>query len=444
MNGNPMLIALLNHEVMDGPSRQVWRGLLRAALVPIGVTLVLLAVWSSSMPLAGAVVAPAEVKVELNRRTVQHQEGGIVREILVHDGQVVRAGDALAVIGNVRSDADLSLLQKQRSAEQILRARAMAEATLASRFEPPIETTADSQTPEVVARQQALFVARRRTLDEQIASLQRQVEDARLHVGALETQIVATDKSAKYANEELAINEQLVQQGFVQRTRLLALQRDASDYASRLGEQQGNRAAAKEHIGELESRIAQARNQYQSQATDEVKEATDRLREFDERLRAAQDTADRQVLRAPVDGEVMSLHATAIGQVLGPREPVADIVPRREKLVVEARIRPQDIDSVHVGGKADVRIDAFDTRRTPLLHGTVTFVSPDRITTQDGRDAWFIATIEVALDSRTADQPLQLRPGMPAEAFMTTRSRTLLQYLAKPLSQFSQRAMREP
>ena len=140
----------------------------------------------------------------------------------------------------------------------------------------------------------------------------------------------------------------------------------------------------------------------------------------------------------------MSLHATAIGQVLGPREAVADIVPRREKLVVEARIRPQDIDSVHVGGKADVRIDAFDARRTSLLHGTVTFVSPDRITTQDGRDAWFIATIEVALDSRPADQPLQLRPGMPAEAFMTTRSRTLLQYLAKPLSQFSQRAMREP
>ena len=426
------------------------RRLVRSALVPLLVAAAAVGLWSTSAPLAGAVVAPAQVKVELNRRTVQHQEGGIVREILVRDGQKVRAGDALVIVGNVRDDAELSLLRDQWQTERLRVARTRAEAMLEPSFAPSVEPGAALDAApaavEALARQQALFTARRRTLDQQVASLQSQIRDARSQVQALSTRIGATETAARLSAEELGMHEQLVQQGFIQRTRLLALQRDTADYQGRVGEQRSDLAVARQRIGELEARIAQARNQYQAQAADELREATARQRELEERLRPSQDQSERQVVRAPLDGEVMSLRVAAVGQSVGPREPIADVVPEHERLVVEARIRPQDIDKVRKGGAAEVRFDAFDARRTPLLPGRVSFVSPDRVSSADGRDAWFTATVEVDADatSPTPYQPLNLRPGMPAEVFVTTAERTLLQYLLEPLQLFQQRALREP
>jgi HlyD family type I secretion membrane fusion protein len=297
---------------------------------------------------------------------------------------------------------------------------------------------------ETLAREQALFAARRRTLDEQVASLRAQIGDAQAQVQALGSQVAATEASGKLATDELEINEKLVAQGFIQRTRLLALQRDASDYRSKIGEHRSDLALARQRIGDLQLRIAQARNQYQAQAADELRESAARLRELDERLRPTLDTAERQVLRAPVDGEVMNLKVSARGQAIGPREPVLDVVPDREALIVEARIRPQDIDQVQRGSRAEVRIDAFDARTTPMLAGRVTFVSPDRVTSSDGRDAWFVANVEVDMHALPPSaSPLALRPGMAAELYVATGERSLFEYLAKPLGLFARRAMRE-
>ncbi len=431
------LVSVLAWPTMDHRQEPHWRRLMMGAALSVAASCLLLGTWSAVAPIAGAIVAPAEVKVERHRRTVQHLEGGIVREIRVRDGQQVHAGDALAVIGNVRSDADLALLREQRDSESARLARATAEAVMARGLDLAMQS-------EAARRQHALFVARRRVLDEQIAALNTQIVDARAQVAALASQVEATTRSATLADEELQINQKLVEQGFIQRTRLLALQRDTADYASRVGEQRGALAAARLRVHDLQSRIAQASGLYQQQGADEMKEATQRLRELDERLRAAQDAVDRQVLRAPVDGEVMALRVSEAGQAIGPREPVLDIVPGSEKLVVEARVRPQDIDSVREGGAAEVRVEAFDARRTPLLPGRVTFVSPDRTAAQDGRDAGFTATIEIDAGALASHPQLQLRAGMPAEVFITTGRRTLMAYLAKPLTAFMHRAMREP
>jgi membrane fusion protein, type I secretion system len=164
----------------------------------------------------------------------------------------------------------------------------------------------------------------------------------------------------------------------------------------------------------------------------------------EERLRPSRDQAARQYVRAPVDGRVMSLRVSAPGEVIGPRDPLLDIVPTQEKLVVEARIRPQDINHVREHSAAEVRLSSFDSRTTPLLSGEVVFVSPDRITSPETGESWFVATVEVATAALRNHPEIRLQAGMPAELFVQTPERTLFQYLAKPLNAFTSRAMREP
>jgi membrane fusion protein, type I secretion system len=439
------LAELLMSATPDRSQRRIWRLQWRALLWPLVVTAALLAAWAVSAPLAGAVVAPAQLKVQTKRKTVQHQEGGIVRAILVKDGQRVHAGDPLLVVGDLRQEAELNLLQDQWRAARARAARAEAESRLAPRLDMPDELRRDLAAAEHVAREASVFSTRRQALDEQSALLQRQVEQVQAQVTALESQIDATAVSGRLSNEELALNEELAHQGFVNRTRLIALQRTAADYKSRLGEVGSELALARQRIAELRSRQAQLRLAYQNQATDDWKEASSRVREVEERLRPSKDQSERQTVRAPVDGEVMSLHVAAAGAVIAPREALLDLVPQHDKLVVDARVAPQDVEHVHVGGAAEVRLISSDARRTPLLPATVTFVSADRVTQPDNGAAWFDVTVEVDPQLLAQRQPtLHLQAGMPAELYVTTGERTLLEYLVKPLRTFSRRAMREP
>lgn len=429
----------------DGDTRREWLHQARALLVPVAISAALLIAWSAAAPLAGAVVAPAELKVEYKRKTVAHQEGGIVREILVRDGQAVRAGDPLLVVADVRQEADLNLLQDQWRAARVRVARAEAESRLLARVELPDDVEGDRSFAEHVERERAVFATRRQALDEQTVLLSVQIQQAQAQATALESQIDAIHASGKLSDEELAINEKLASQGFVSRTRLIGLQRTSSDYQSKAGEARGDLAAARQRVAELRTRIVQLRFAYQTQATDELKDAAGRVRELEERLRPSRDLVERQVVRAPVDGDVMSLRVAGPGAVIAPREPLLDVVPRREKLVVDARIEPQDIEHVRVGGAAEVRLISDDARRTPLLPAKVTFVSADRVTQPETGKSWFDVTVEVdaqALDQR--NPPMRLQAGMAAELFVTTGDRTLFEYLAKPLRAFSQRALREP
>ncbi len=416
----------------------------RLALVPLAIAAALFAVWSVAAPLSGAIIAMGKLKVELNRKTVQHQEGGIVRRILVRDGQQVRAGEALLVIGDVRNDAELSLLEDQLDAERIRNARAAAEAALAEQFQAPSDVAGSPRAAEHLAREQALFAARRRTLDERTASLNAQIAEAGSQVTALARQIEATETSARLAGEERQVNEKLVGSGYVSRARILQLQREESDYRSRLSESQSDLALARQRGGELRAAIALTRNQYQQQAADEAKESAARIRELSDRLRPSRDQAERQYVRAPVDGTVMALRVSSVGEAIGPRDPLLDLVPAREKLVVEARIRPQDIDHVREESRAEVRLSALDARTTPLLPGRVTFVSADRVTAPETGESWFVATVEVDATALASQPQIRLQAGMPAELFVATPERTLFEYLAKPFTAFASRAMREP
>ncbi|MBL8352196.1 MAG: HlyD family type I secretion periplasmic adaptor subunit [Burkholderiaceae bacterium] len=428
----------------EGPERLTLTKLrLRGALALAGVAAVAL-VWSSVAPLSGAVIAPGVVKTELNRKTVQHLEGGIVREILVREGQRVKAGDPLLVVGDVRTDATLDLQQDQRVAESIREARLLAELKLAPDFALPAGTADSPGHAQYLARERALFAARRSQLMEQVQSLESQALETEAQVRELSAQVEAIDLGRASAREELEINRSLVEQGFIQRTRVLALERAVNDYDSRSAEQKSERALARQRLADLRSRIAQARNQYQQQAATELKEAVARLRELDERLRPAQDQVERQYVRSPVDGTVMSLRVAAVGVAVGPREPILDVVPAQERLVVEAHVRPEDIDYVQSGAAAEVRLTAYDYRTMPMLPARVLSVSADRVEDARNGGAWFNVQIEVDLAELARFPGTRMQAGMPAEAYLTTPPRSLFDYLFRPLLIFGQRGMREP
>jgi HlyD family type I secretion membrane fusion protein len=324
-------------------------------------------------------------------------------------------------------------------------ARAEAEQLGTPRFDPPADLAADPQAAEHVARERAVFDTRRHALGEQIGLLNDQLAQVEAQAAALESQIQATSLSAKLSDEELAMNEKLVAQGFISRARLIGFQRVSADYSSRIGEHRSDLAAARQRAAELRARIAQLRLQQRTQATDEQRDATAHVRELTERLRPSQDHVERQTVRAPVDGTVMALRIAGAGAVIAAREPLLDVVPAHEKLVIGARIPTQDVEHVKAGASAEVRLLGGDARRRAPLPARVTVVSADRMSDSSGTRTWFDVTVEVERAALQAmSPPPHLQPGMPAEVYLTTGGRTLIEYLAKPFDLFAQRALREP
>ena len=421
--------------------RAATRDLARRVSMPVIVVATALAAWCATAPLAGAVVAAGQVQAEFGRKVVQHLEGGLLRELLVRPGQAVRRGDALLVVGDLRSDATVDLLTRQRDAERLRAARATAELALA----PLVAWPADARDAngDALSREMQLFDTRRRALAERIDALQAQQSQARAQAAALGEQVGSSERSAALSRSELDVNRELVSSGFIQKTRLMAMERAAADADSRHAAARGQVAEALGQLAALGNAIAQARADYRRQAADELKDAGARIADLDDRLRPSRDQLDRQTVRAPVDGIVMALRVSAPGTAIGPREPLMDIAPSGETLVVETAIEPRDIDHVRTGGAAEVRLAAFDTRRVPLLPATVRSVTPDAAAAGDGPPS-YRAQVEVSAAELARHPGLRLQAGMPVEVFITTPSRSLLQYLIEPLGIFARRALREP
>lgn len=435
------LAAWLSSAAPSDAQTRTLRRARRQVLVPLAMVALPVALWCGWAPLSGAVVANGQVQAALGRKVVQHQEGGIVRELRVQQGQRVQRGDPLLVVGDVRSDATLDLMRKQALAEGLRAARCRAELALEPRFSVP---DVEGATPQMQARERALFEARRDTLNQQLAAMQSQAREAQARIAALNAQAHASDRATTLARDELALNAELVHSGFVQKSRLLPLERSVADTLVRTEAARGQIAEAQMQLSGLANAMAQARGAYQQRAADELKDAEGRLRELEDRLRPSQDQADRQTVRAPVDGIVMALRVSAPGTVVGPREPLLDIAPSDEQLVVELRIDPHDIDHVRPGHAAEVRLSAFDRRGSPLLPAVVSTVSPDAVTDPATRQPWYLAQVAVTPLALAEHPQLRLQAGMPAEVFITTPPRSLWRYLLEPLGLFARRALREP
>jgi HlyD family type I secretion membrane fusion protein len=423
------------------------RRLVRLGLLVIFALLAGAGVWMVVTPLSGAAIAQGAVKVDMNRKTLQHQEGGIVKEILVRNGTRVEAGQTLLVINDVRVEANYDLLMTQLDSEMAKGARLASESTIEGAVDYPqelLDRSEDLRVKELMRRENAVFATRRQMLDGQIRLLKEQIVEAQREAAALREQVEAERRAVDWQKEELQANRKLADQGFMSNTKLLALQRGVAEYEARLGEHQAALAQARQRAGDFELRIASLRNNYVKEAADELKDTTARIYDLRERLRPSLDAAQRQKVVAPVAGDIVDLRVNTVGAVVGPREPLLDIVPANPELIVESRVRPEDITYVKVGGEADVRLSAFKQRITPTVTGKVVYVSADSLTDPKTGATYYLANIKLTPESLRDAGNLQLQAGMPAEVFVKTPARTPLQYLLDPLTGFLQRSFREP
>lgn len=421
--------------------------LVHIGLAVIGVGVVGIGGWAAFAPLSGAVIAPGFVKVDMNRKVVQHQEGGIVKEIMVRDGQQVTQGQVLMVIDDVRVDASFDLLRQQLDDERVKAARLEAERALAPapRFTGDLaRRTNEPKLAEIMAREMALFRARRDALDSQVTLLRRQIAEGQSEIAALVDQVDAEARALKLQKDELAANDELFQKNYVAKTRLLTLQRAVAEYEARHSEHRAEVSKTRQRAAELELRIQSMRNDYVKVASNELKDSTSKIFDLDERLRPTRDAAERQKIMSPIAGEVVGMKVFSPGGVVGPREVLMEVVPEIKTLVVEARLRPEDINHVRAGTIADVRLTSYKQRNTQLVEGKVSYVSGDRLIDTTNGTPYYLVQIEVPPQALSEAGNLTLQAGMPAEVFMRTDSRTAFDYLFAPVTAYFRRGLREP
>lgn len=429
------------------PHLQEARRLTRWGVVVVIGGLMPVAAWLSLAPLASAVVAPAYVKVDLNRRPVQHAEGGTVREVLVRDGQNVRLGEPLLVLGDVSVDADKNRLSFRVMAERASLARLDAEqsAARAIKFPPDVVEAAknDERVAELMLKEGALFDSRRDALVGQIALLRSQREKISQEITALRAQVAQALESLRLQKSELENNRGLLKDGFISPTRVTQLEGTVADYGVKVEERRSELARAEQRILDIDLRIRTLESDYRQQASDQLKLTSSRLSEIEQELRKSTDASTRQVIVAPASGTVIDLKYATPGSVIAPRETIADIVPADTRLVTEAQIRPEDINRVQPGQAAEIRFTAFRYRTTLLVQGAVVYISADRLIDRATNAPYYSVLVEADPASLKSAGELKLQAGMPAEVYINGEQRTPLQYLVEPVTQVLRRAARE-
>lgn len=429
-----------------GMQLQDARRLARHGAIVLALGLLPALAWLAWAPLSSAVVAQAHVKVDLDRRPVQHAEGGIVREVKVRDGQRVQQGEPLLVLGDVGVDADVNRLTYRVQAERAGVVRLEAEQAGVALVFPVDLVDASSRDPrlaEQLAKERSLFNTRRDGVLEQVSLLRSQRSKIGLEMQALRAQIEQALASERQQVAELERNRQLVKDGFIADTRIMQMEAAVADYRVKLEERRSELARAEQRVVDADLRIKGLESDYRQQASDQLKVASVRLSEIQQEWRKSVDASQRQVVVAPVAGEVMNLRYTSAGTVVAPREPIADIVPADPRLVVEAQIRPEDVNRVRQGQGAHIRFTAFNPLTTPMVDGKVFYLSADRMVDRSSNQAWYTVQVEADVGSLQQAGHLALQAGMPAEVFIQGERRTPLQYLLEPVLMALQRAGRE-
>ncbi|TCH98878.1 HlyD family type I secretion periplasmic adaptor subunit [Roseococcus sp. SYP-B2431] len=404
------------------------------------------AAWAALAPLAEAALAPGMIKVEGTRRTLQHLEGGLVREILVRDGDRVRQGQLVLRLDDAQSGAASLAAQAQRAALLAQQARLAAELSraLEIRFPPELlALAADPRVAEAIAGQRALFQARQASLDSQLAVLAHRRDQARAGIASAGGQMEAAQRQLALLRQEEAMRRSLVRQGLARLPELLALQRSLAGVEGTVADLQGQIRRSEAAIEESGSQGQAALDQRMQEAGTEAREVAARLAEAEERLKAAADVSTRRDILAPEDGTIVNLRVFNLGAVVRAGDPVMELVPARDRLVAEVQIQPTDIDVVHPGLPAEIRLPAFRQRLVPALHGHVTFVAADVTIDQQARASHYRAQIQVDPEQLARLNGMALTPGMPVEAHIMLGQRSFWDYLTQPIRDSFARAFRE-
>jgi len=427
-------------------TRRSMRRHLVAAIVVVSVLVVGVGGWAATAVISGAVVASGSVVVDSNVKKVQHPTGGIVGELRVRDGDRVHAGDVVVRLDETVTRANLAIVTKGLGEMMARKARLESERDGLDTITFPAQLLAEADDPDRAAAmdsERKLFNLRKTARSGQKAQLRERVAQLGEEITGLAAQQNSKAKEIALIERELAGVRELWKQNLVQLTRLTALEREAARLDGERGQLVAASAQVKGKIAETALQILQIDQDIASDVAKELREVDGKIGELVERKVAAEDQLKRIDIRAPQDGTVFQLAVHTVGGVITAGDPIMLIVPEADNLSVEVKVNPQDIDQLQLNQKAILRFSAFNIRTTPEIEGVVTRISADTSTDQRTGQSYYTVRIAMAADQIERLGEVKLLPGMPVEAFMQTRDRTMLSYLIKPLHDQFLRAFRE-
>ncbi len=401
--------------------------------------------WSVMAPLAEAAIAPGVIKVEGTRRTIQHLEGGIVRELLVRDGSRVKAGDVLIRLDEIQADANVEATRAQRWALLAADARLTAERENAASVTFPADLLAstDPRAMDSVILNRTLFDARRTSLMSQVAVLRTRADQQRAIIASNEGQLAAARRQLELIKQEETQKRGLMNQGLSRLSEVLALQRAQAQIEGTIIAEIGEIDRAKSGVQEAETQMRQVVEQRMQEISQEQNDVRAKLADAEEKLRAASDVRIRREILAPEDGTIVNLRIFTVGGVIRPGEPIMDLVPARDRLVAEVNVQPYDIDVVYERLKSEIHLPAFKQRLVPYLHGHVTWVARDITTNDQTRQQYYRAYIAIDEEQLAKLPNVFLTPGMPVEAHIQIGQRSFFRYMVQPVIDSFHRAFRE-
>ena len=449
-SNKPEVVTVLPTDVLPKKIERQEKFLRIGGLVAVLLLFGGVGVWSVLAPLDSAAIGSGLVIVENYRKPIAHLEGGIVKEVRIREGQHVHKGEVLLTLEDIQPRSQLDQVQGQWLLSLAHEARLTAQRDGKSRIAYPTALTArknDSRAAEAMRLQDQTFQVRKRALDGEIMLYRRQIDQLKQKLIGLNEQKSMREKLVRSFEKERGYLQILASQGYAEMQRVREMERNLAQNEGQRASLESDMSSVELEIGSAELKILRIEQEFQREVAKELAEVQAELFSLNERNRALSDTVKRTTVVAPDDGMVLELAVHTPGEVIRPGQHVLNIVPANEQLMVEVRLLPQDIDQIIVGQTAEIRFSAFRQREMPKIEGKLVMVSADRLideTSQD-RHPYYLARVVVTPKGirDLVNLKLELVPGMPADVFIKTGSRTFWRYMTAPFSDLLVRSMRE-
>lgn len=402
--------------------------------------------WAASAPLSGAVITSGTISATGGNILIQHPEGGIIDELLVHEGDRVQQGEPLVLLDRTAAEADLNRLTRQSIALRASAARLEAERDGSDRLAPITEAAPapfQGDFDSLVHEQQKEFDARLARFRSEQSILAQRVAMHRESALGLDAQKLAIQQQADIVKKELGIKASLLDKGLTNRSEYSQLLRSEADLVGQAGALEADLAATKTQIVEAQAQVERATTQRVEEALTKLDEVRTQLADIGEQITAAEAVLRRTTIKAPAAGIVVSSTFNSKGSVIAPGQKIMEVLPTASGLIVDAKLRPKDVDLVRVGQPAKLRLSALNARLTPEVPATVTQISADRLIDETTHEAYFRARLKITDTLPQSVKAEQLYPGTPVEAFISTGDRTFFEYLARPMLDSFARAFTE-
>lgn len=409
----------------------------RIGLWALGIGFGVFLLWAAFAPLDEGVPSQGQVAIDTKRKPVQHLTGGIIKEVLVGEGDLVKEGQLLIKLDDATAKANFEAIRQRYLGLRAMQGRLMAEQVGLSVITFHPDVVAAAQDPLIrgqMTNQEQLLLSRQSALRAELQSFEENIQGQEGLSSAFESMLVNRRSQLALLSEELANTRGLVKDGYAPRNRQLELERFVSESNSSIAELQGNMVRTKRAIGELRQRAISRRQEYRKEVESQMADVTREVQGDNEKFRALQDDLGRTEIRSPAAGQVVALAAQTAGAVIGPGQKLMDVVPANQILMLETRVPPQLIDRVHAGMPVDVRFSAFAHSPQLVVKGQVLSVSADVLTEPQTNMPYFLARVVVTPEGLKTLGKRQMQPGMPVEVIFRTGERSLLTYLLHPLT----------